>query len=663
MMLTEETEALNIDHLMRDGSIAIGNIKVELAQRASERLIISFFQSDYKTGWLNDVCIEEDFSELRLTAQTSDAFETPEVLAMLGDLAKDQRFAGTKITLCAAGEVCRFAVAATQKFKDPVTVFFDPSDSFATDTALVFFDPFTASAHATAQLGQWLKCFASNGDSAATLERMHLHRSVLPAALQGELDPTHYYALLRKRRDYRFYRLGVENALKTRGKPHRIPHFRDAFRARRITQTLEIDALQKRAAEDRPKAPGTWARLRRKVANTPSESGNAWMLQSENGRLRYLSDRWQGNTMGYVEQDGVTLAETPETAIGIAAFGDGLQVERPLTRRFPWHVVDSRLDGSVPAFGATAEATLSLEQLHTERARLVTALAISTAQPGITAGEALPGTPKYREMIAQIETACDTLIRWEKSLVVDRLRLCLLTGAPHTTEGDAALHYRQVALSMSNDIRATTTQTLAPTIVIVPQAGHRNDGASEVSLAEARFDVVNPTLDIVIPTAAYPFSLMNNMPATHTPEAALLMDELCMLAVRARQNEKPWHCPQLQFAEVSGTTITAQFSTLDGLVLEDTPHGFHLIGGEAPSIKRVEVTSDNEIKMELDDAIVQSGQHLAYAWGHQSDRTDSTYAANHGAVRDRWQLQSTAIEGRTLHRYALPARVPLHLKV
>ena len=168
MMLTEETEALNIDHLMRDGSIAIGNIKVELAQRASERLIISFFQSDYKTGWLNDVCIEEDFSELRLTAQTSDAFETPEVLAMLGDLAKDQRFAGTKITLCAAGEVCRFAVAATQKFKDPVTVFFDPSDSFATDTALVFFDPFTASANATAQLGQWLKCFASNGDSAAT---------------------------------------------------------------------------------------------------------------------------------------------------------------------------------------------------------------------------------------------------------------------------------------------------------------------------------------------------------------------------------------------------------------------------------------------------------------------------------------------------------------
>ncbi|MEO0944250.1 MAG: hypothetical protein AAFY06_05330 [Pseudomonadota bacterium] len=663
MMLADGSHAvaMEISTLLGDGTVTLDDVCATFIQRAGERLIISFSKNG-ETRWINDICTEEAFSQLKITSKTPDAFETPQILGFLGDFAREQNLAGTKITLCATGEYCRSAVVAGQAFNDPITILFDPIDISESASALVFYDPFLTRQPSTAKNRQWLKCFASNGDTVSTLTRMQLDRAVLPAALQGELDPTHFYALLRKRHDYRFYRIAVENALKARGKSHRVPQFRELFRARRVAQSLEVDALHRRAAEARPQKPGAWARLRRDTSPSPSEGGNVWMLQSENGRLRYLSDRWQGITMGYVEQDGITLAETPGTAIGIAAFGDGQQVERPLTRRFPWHVVDARLDGSGPAFGATSEATLSLEQLHAEGAGLVTAIALGTAQPGITADEALPDAPRYLEMISHIEMICSALDEWNMALFVDRLRLSLLTGAPNTPENDAACHYREVAHALSRDISTTTGQSKSPTVVIVPHAGLRRDGNSEVSLAEARFDLDNPTVDALIPTPAYPFRLMAEMPATHTPEAALLMDELCVLALRAHQNGERWHCPQLQFAEASGTTVTAQFSTMDGLMLQDGPHGFHLIGDGAPKIKSIEVTSDTEVTMNLASTIDATGLQLAYAWGHRSDRTASDHAANHGALRDRWQRHSSAIEGHVLHRFALPARVPLHLK-
>lgn len=663
MILSGETaEASDFDALLRDGVLSWKDVSVSLTRRADARLIISFLLRDDEVGWLDEITTSEDFSELRITATSPNDLVAPQLKTLLQALAKDPSFTGTKVSVCGARSCCAAAAAMAQVFTDPTIVLFDP-DSETEAADIVFFDPFSTQTGQNDGTTLPLKCFASGGDSITALTRMQLHRTVVPAALQGELDAGHFYNLMRKRKDYRFYRMNVEKTLEARGKAHLVNDFRDRFRARRVAQSREIDDLQSRAAERRPVAPGAWARLRPDTADRPSAPGNVWMLQSEPGRLRYLSDRWQGVTMGYVEQDGVTLAETSETAIGIAAFGDGQQVERPLPRRFRWHVVDTQLDGTGPAFGPVAEATLSLEQLHAEHSGLVTAVALGAAQPGITAAEALPGSGQYQALIDRIETACTNLAGWNKALVVDRLRLSLLTGAPATPEADAASHYAAVAQALSQDITTLTTQAGPPTVVIVPQAGLRHDGTSEIALAEARFDLDNPTLTAVIPTPAYPFALMKNMPATHSAESALLMDEICMLALRERQNGRPWHCPQLQLATVTGSTVTTQFSTMDGLVLENEPHGFHLVGENAPEILNVEVSGATEVTLTLDAPVTEGGLQLAYAWGHRTDRDDSTHAANHGALRDHWQHESIAVKGRSLHRFALPARVPLQVKM
>lgn len=667
MILSDDTKNATpeLDALLHEGFVALGDVTCTLTRRAGDRLVIAVLQDGDDARWLDEVCAADEFSQLRLTAPSPDSLAGPQLEPLLRGLAKDPGFAGTKVSLCGIRQTCQIVSALARCFTDPTVVMFDPPDAETdADADTIFFDPFTSPVLGKMAPARRLKCFASDGDSAGVLARMALHRTVLPAALQGELDPVHFYALMRKRKDYRFYRVGVEKALEARGKTHLVQHFRDRFRARRVAQSHEIDALQACAAAHRPAKPGEWARLRSgDTGQKPSAPGNVWMLQFEAGKLRYLSDRWQGVTMGYVEQDGVTLAETPATAIGIAAFGDGQQVERPLARRFPWHVVDAQLDGTAPAFGPATEASLSLEQLSAERAGLVTAVALGVVQPGITAAEAVPGAARYQAMIAQIETACTNLAAWDKALDIDRLRLSLLTGAPATPETDAARHYSEVARALTRDIASVTAQAIPPSVVVVPQAGLRHDGTSEIALAEARFDLDNPTLSAVIPTPAYPFPLMADMPATHTPKAALLIDELCMLALRERQNGRPWHCPQLQIAQVSGPTITAQFSTMDGLVLEDdAPHGFSLVGSDAPAITRVEVTSDTEVTLHLDAAVTQPGLSFTYAWGHKTDRSDGTHAANHGALRDRWEKQSTALDGHRLHRFALPARIPLHVR-
>ncbi|MEM8802908.1 MAG: hypothetical protein AAGF55_10275, partial [Pseudomonadota bacterium] len=86
--------------LLGDGTVTLDEVCAAFIQRAGERLIISFSKND-ETRWLDDICTEEAFSQLKLTSQTPDAFETPQILGFLGDFAKEQNLAGTKITSCA----------------------------------------------------------------------------------------------------------------------------------------------------------------------------------------------------------------------------------------------------------------------------------------------------------------------------------------------------------------------------------------------------------------------------------------------------------------------------------------------------------------------------------------------------------------------------------
>ena len=335
-------------------------------------------------------------------------------------------------------------------------------------------------------------------------------------------------------------------------------------------------------------------------------------------------------------------------------------MERPLPRRFQWHITDETLDGTSPAFGPLSEATLTAERRYSDCDVLHSVLAISQPQAGMVVEDALPkGTP-YLELISKIQTGCDALEAWGKSLVVDRIRLALLAGAQDTTQEVAANHYAEVASQLTRDIARITRQSTPPIVVLVQSAGSNVSGASEVILAEGTFDLNHPSLPAIVATPAYPWSLMPGTPMTHSADASLIMDELCAIAVQEKQNGRPWYCPSLQMAQVSGTTILAEFSSLTELVLEDGPHGFRIEGGEnPPKITSVKVVSDRRLQIECDHEPTSDGSFLCYAWGHQDASNVTDRTANHGSLRDNWQKQSTVSDAQSLFRYALADRVSL----
>ena len=683
--VTDTTENDEIAILQANGKIVIGDVTVTLKIRPATRLVIGFFDADSNAGWFDEICASENCSAIRVVGKSAHLAGV-RIGAFLKKLASSAIVTGGfDVTLCGVGEGCVPVFAHGLLFRSPVVVAFDPPDALPAPTSsklgefaasvpagYVFYDPLMMpNLEKTCDfMGKdvhLLKCFASGGDSLSAIGRMKLFQSILPAALRGELDSVFFYDAMRSRKDFRFYRIGIEAALERRGKAYRIPAFRALFRARVVagTDAGKFARLRTKAEENRPNRPGAWARLRHQrgaFPDWPSAGGNVWMLQKVDNCLRYLSDRWEGVTMGYVERDGVTLAETPDVALGFVGFGDGSQVERPLARRFPWHVLDARLDGTQPAFGPLSEATLSCEQAYALRECLFTIVALVQVQSGITFSEAVRGSAGYNALLARVAAGQEALTHWNKKLSLDRLRLSLLTGAPHATEAAAADHYADVARSLTADLVELTGQHAPPIVVVIPQAGTRNDGTSEVSLAEARLDLDKDSLTTVVPTPAYPWPLMEGTPATASPEAALVMDELSALAVRERQNGRPWHCPALQIAKVEDRTVLAQFSSMNGLALEDGPHGFHLIGStEPPAITRVEVVSEGEIRLELDTEVNAEGLQLAYAWGHQSSALGADRSANHGSLRDKWQHRSWAAPGQTLRRFALPGRVPLRV--
>jgi len=77
-----------------------------------------------------------------------------------------------------------------------------------------------------------------------------------------------------------------------------------------------------------------------------------------------------------------------------------------------------------------------------------------------------------------------------------------------------------------------------------------------------------------------------------------------------------------------------------------------------PRVVDADVIADDTVRLTL-DAAPPDHANLAYAWGHQNTSNECDHSANHGALRDRWQQPSKALDGMMLHRFALPGRVPL----
>jgi hypothetical protein len=116
-----------------------------------------------------------------------------------------------------------------------------------------------------------------------------------------------------------------------------------------------------------------------------------------------------------------------------------------------------------------------------------------------------------------------------------------------------------------------------------------------------------------------------------------------------------WKCPTLHLAEVEGDVIRVAARAAGPLSLDEADpfgagdmFGFSLMGcTNKAAIKGVVIAPDDQqtILIRLDKTPKGKDMRLAYA------------VTGTGAVRDDWSMQSTT--GVTLHRWALPAHLPL----
>lgn len=132
-------------------------------------------------------------------------------------------------------------------------------------------------------------------------------------------------------------------------------------------------------------------------------------------------------------------------------------------------------------------------------------------------------------------------------------------------------------------------------------------------------------------------------------------------ALVALSNRQEWLCPLPLLAEYLGAQIRVTFRALEDLVLDpsltpDAACGFALEGGEARILSVAPAADDPRALILTCDAPPLGVQALTYAYGAPPS-TDGR-PANRGAVRDGWSAPSET--GQTLHRWALPARLPLH---
>ncbi len=508
-----------------------------------------------------------------------------------------------------------------------------------------------------------LKGIGLGHKSALLLRRMEQLKPVMEGAIEGTLTQAAFREMIEGRKSLYLYRKNIEAYLDAKGQAERSNRFRAAFRRRRRAEAAA--APTKESGDPAPASIGAVA-ARDPVATIatpatvaaglqpvrPKEPGNAWMIQrSGAGHLRYMSDRWDGRTIGYEERHGHTLSQTGEIVLGVVGLGHGVGVERSFLKAYPWHVLGPDLSRHVPRMSASSVAEIDLAIKDQIQAELPWMVAISANQPGAVAADFMADAPALTKLEDDITQAVDGCQQWGKSLFVDRVNLRLLTGAPDTSEDEAHAHYAAVGRDVQKRITAITGQGSDPALVVSQSCGSQTDGRSPVILAEGRLEIENPLAGFVVATPTYPYPMMADMPATHTPDAHAIIDTLEVLALQAVQRGQPWHCPSLQFAKLKGDTITAQFSAMSDLVLEDPKrHGFALLGSKT-RITGVTVAG-RTATISLSEAPSDTDMTLSYAWGRKAKK-GTGFAANLGSLRDDWSMTCPWNSDITLHRFAL----------
>ena len=532
-----------------------------------------------------------------------------------------------------------------------------------------------------------LKSFGQGHKTALVLRRMDLLKDTMTKAIDGTLSEKWFYSVTRKRKDLYLYRKTMEDHLQARGKQHRIPAFVAAFRTRaRARQAQEAgkegssSAASSSDADTPRRAVAAMSRQNKTDAHITVETelqrpsrkprtlGNVWNLSDDGVTLRYLSDQYRHQVMGFEERNGVTLAQSPQVALGMVSVGGTTAIPRPLPERFEYHIRDEFLSQDTAPQGAEAQGVAVLSYERADCRALRTVFALSHPKPGITAAEIHPDSPYLQDVMDRIQDAKSSAQEHDRILYVDRISMDLLAGDLTMDELTAASHYIDTIRTLREHIARAADQISYPHVTITQKPGTRTNGKSEVALAEGRLDIHEPGLGILVASPSYMLEFMPDTVATIAPKDRMWLDELEALAVRAAQNGERWFCPAMRQVFRRGTDLVVEFATMGPLELDPkaarNAHGFTLDG----CVNDAQITGlhfeptfhgGQRLVLSLDRFAEGPGLSVNYAWGMMRDAPHGEHPANHGALRETWSRPSLLQPERRLYRYALSGRLPV----
>ena len=153
-----------------------------------------------------------------------------------------------------------------------------------------------------------------------------------------------------------------------------------------------------------------------------------------------------------------------------------------------------------------------------------------------------------------------------------------------------------------------------------------------------------------------------------TAPARQQIAEMYAFAIEARNQDQDWACPVFLLAEREDDPriIRCKAQSLNALIIDPKdPLNAGPVAGFAfegctnnAKITDVSVCPDdpNDLLIVCDKAPKGAALHLTYALGFPA--SDDGMPANRGSVRDAWH--HTSATGISLHRWALPAALPVH---
>jgi hypothetical protein len=358
---------------------------------------------------------------------------------------------------------------------------------------------------------------------------------------------------------------------------------------------------------------------------------------------------------------GAILGDGPGAVMGILALGGPrAALATPGAPAFPHHILGPDDDiGAVGMAGiaaapatdrlsalreATHEALVAETILHWQIekfAPLPLIVARAETDTSASADDLARGQAIANLLTAAANLSSAAALMGKRAKI---LAICLDYALEHL--GDDPIAYRDGMLA----VMARLTRDLGalgfdqPLFIRHFEAGLAPDDAAAVIAGQWELSWNHGDHRLIHAAPSYAFA--RDLYDRPTDDARRQMAEMTAHAIAAGES---WRCPILHLAEWEpGKTpmirVTAQAEGPLTLA-DDLPHGFALIGADAPKITGVTIAPDDPQALLVALSARAEGLRLAYAMGQP------------GALRDDWAAPSRT--GGGLYRWALPAILPV----